>query len=268
MHKIDKNIPIPLYYQLKEILLNDIKSKVYAPGDPIPTELDIVKKYDVSRTTVRQAISSLVNDGWLKRYKGVGTFVTEQNRPVSGALDVATIIKNNGYYLTTRLVNFQIVPADAIISEALKVPPKTPLYMVERLRLGNRRHVSYSKNYLPVEYLPDLEKDLELAVTGLNNYCDNHGYPVTTVTQKLSVIRADEECARILDIPVQTPILLMTNVCCTPEGLPVGYGLSALYSEDLSISSVGQRVPSVPLDDAVPRPSVQPSAQREELTHP
>ncbi len=248
MHKIDKNIPIPLYYQLKELLLNDIKAKVYLPGDPIPTELEIVKKYDVSRTTVRQAISSLVNEGWLKRYKGVGTFVTEQNQPMNGALDVATIIKSSGYYLTTKLVSFQRVPADSLVGEALHVPVDTPLYMVERIRLGNRRHVSYSKNYLPAEYFPRLEEDLDEAVTGLNNYCDLHGYPVTTISQKLSVIRADEESSRILDIPLQTPILLMANVCLTADGLPVDYGLSSIYSEELTITTVGNRTPALPED--------------------
>ena len=242
--KLDKSVPIPLYFQLKTILLDAIKQGEYPVDSMIPTEKELSEMFKISRTTVRQAIASLVNEGWLKRYKGVGTFVTEQNRPMSGALDVAPIIKDSGFYLTTKLIRFQVVPADAIVGEGLKVPPGTPLYMIERLRLGNRRRVSYSKNYLPVEYFPHLEEDLETAVPGLNNYCDHHGYPITSVSQRLSVIRADEECARILDIPVSTPILLMTNISLTQEGLPVDYGLSALYSEDLSISSVGMRVPS------------------------
>lgn len=246
MHGIDKNIPIPLYYQLKELLLNEIKSKVYLPGDPIPTELEMVARYDVSRTTVRQAVASLVQEGWLKRYKGVGTFVSEQNVPTSGALDVATIIKESGYFLTTKLVNFQKLAADNLISETLQVPVGTPLYVIERIRLGNRRHVSYSRNYFPVSYLPNLEQDLDEALAGLNNYCDLHGHPVTTISQKLSVIRADEETARILDIPPQTPILLIANISSTAEGRPVHYGLSSVYSEDLTITTVGTRTPRTP----------------------
>ena len=71
---IDKSIPVPLYYQLKEILLEYIKN----PNNCgcLPTEIEICKHYDISRPTVRQAINELVTDGYLERVKGKGIKIT------------------------------------------------------------------------------------------------------------------------------------------------------------------------------------------------
>ena len=75
MHKLDKDIPIPLYFQLKEIILKQIRDGTYQVEDAIPTEKELSEMYNISRTTVRQAITELVQEGWLYRVKSKGTFV-------------------------------------------------------------------------------------------------------------------------------------------------------------------------------------------------
>ena len=74
---LNKTIPIPLYFQLKELILADIKSGKSPYGSMIPTENEFVTVLNVSRTTVRQAITELVQEGWLYRVKSKGTFVSE-----------------------------------------------------------------------------------------------------------------------------------------------------------------------------------------------
>ena len=66
MDTIDKSIPTPLYYQLLQILEEKIKNGTWKPGDTIPTELEIMQQYGISRATVRQAILTLVNMGYLR----------------------------------------------------------------------------------------------------------------------------------------------------------------------------------------------------------
>ncbi len=70
---LNKEIPIPLYYQLKEILLEEIKQA--APGTSLPTELELCEQFDISRPTVRQAINELVVEGYLTRMKGKSTLL-------------------------------------------------------------------------------------------------------------------------------------------------------------------------------------------------
>ena len=71
--KLDKSVPIPLYFQLKELILSEIKNGNYPSGSLIPTENELSEAFEISRTTVRQAITELVQEGWLYRVKSKGT---------------------------------------------------------------------------------------------------------------------------------------------------------------------------------------------------
>ena len=74
---IDRTSPTPFYAQLKQILLEAIEANDLVVGEVIPTEMELMKRYGISRATVRQAVLELVNEGYLRREKGKGTFVTQ-----------------------------------------------------------------------------------------------------------------------------------------------------------------------------------------------
>lgn len=74
---LNKNIPIPLYYQLKTILLEYIREQHPDVDEPIPTEVEISEYFGISRPTVRQAINELVVEGYLYRIKAKGTFLAK-----------------------------------------------------------------------------------------------------------------------------------------------------------------------------------------------
>ena len=75
--KLDKTTPVPLYFQLKELIMAEIKNGTYPKDSVIPTEKELSEMFDISRTTVRQAIAELVQEGWLYRVKSKGTFVSQ-----------------------------------------------------------------------------------------------------------------------------------------------------------------------------------------------
>ena len=77
--QLNRDIPIPLYYQLKSILFEKIQNKLYREGDIIPTEAELQETYQISRSIVRQAIAELVQEGWLDRRTSKGTFVTHSS---------------------------------------------------------------------------------------------------------------------------------------------------------------------------------------------
>ena len=83
MESISRSSKVPLYYQLYEILLARIKEGDWQPDDLLPSEAELVEQYDLSRATVRQAFDMLVNQGYVYRRRGQGTFVArptiEQN---------------------------------------------------------------------------------------------------------------------------------------------------------------------------------------------
>lgn len=77
MPTLERSNPLPLYYQLKEVLKQQIRAGHLAPHTAIPSEPELVAQYHVSRATVRQALTELVHEGLLYRQHGRGTFVCE-----------------------------------------------------------------------------------------------------------------------------------------------------------------------------------------------
>jgi len=75
LDSIDRNSPIPIYYQLKLLIQEQIKRGEWRPGDKVPTEAELCERYEISRTPVRQALLELVREGVLTRRAGRGTFV-------------------------------------------------------------------------------------------------------------------------------------------------------------------------------------------------
>lgn len=97
-YRIDKQNPLPLYHQLKQLIKKKIEQGEFKPGDRIPTEHELCQSFAISRTPVRQALAELVNEGLLFRHRGRGTFV------------------NNYSYLNVEVVK-------AIVSEERWSPP-------------------------------------------------------------------------------------------------------------------------------------------------
>src|SRR5690242_9052151 len=77
MPTLERSNPLPLYYQLKQVLRQQITAGHLAPHTAIPSEPELVARYRVSRATVRQALTELVHEGLLYRQHGKGTFVCE-----------------------------------------------------------------------------------------------------------------------------------------------------------------------------------------------
>jgi multiple sugar transport system substrate-binding protein len=77
MFEIDKSVPIPLYYQLKELIKKKIESGEFKPGDRLPTEQELCEMFGISRTPVRQALTELTHEGILYRRPALGTFISD-----------------------------------------------------------------------------------------------------------------------------------------------------------------------------------------------
>ncbi|WP_319560423.1 extracellular solute-binding protein [Marispirochaeta sp.] len=77
MNDVDKNNPIPIYHQLKEMIKKKIETGEFTPGSRLPTELELCETFKISRTPVRQALSDLSHEGILYRRPGAGTFISD-----------------------------------------------------------------------------------------------------------------------------------------------------------------------------------------------
>ena len=160
---LNKDIPIPLYYQLKEILLEEIKQS--EEGASFPTELELCKQFDISRPTVRQAVNELVIEGYLNRVKGKGTFISESKIKQDFLIVLESFpeeMQRKGLLPTTKVLQFEAVKADEKVAEALNVPVGNMVVKLRRLRFANDRPIVLVATFLPHEKLSNmLSRDLE-----------------------------------------------------------------------------------------------------------
>lgn len=152
--KVDKTIPIPFYFQLKEIILTSIKEEHYKVGDTIPTESELSKMFSISRTTVRQAITELVQEGWLYRVKSKGTFVTRPKINQSFVQALGSFndqISQVGSKPHTELLDFKVIEASEEVAENLRLKSNEKVIYIHRRRYADDEPIVIVKTYLPYE---------------------------------------------------------------------------------------------------------------------
>ncbi|HEY5586983.1 MAG TPA: GntR family transcriptional regulator [Ruminiclostridium sp.] len=151
---INKDIPIPLYYQLKEIVLKEITDGKINAGDYLPTENKFVEAYSISRSTVRQAMSELVNENYLFRYKSKGTVVSTPKIPQEFVNIIETYenqMKKLGFKPKTKVICFEVVTASAVVANRLNLKVDEKVIHLERLRYANEEPIVLVETFLPFE---------------------------------------------------------------------------------------------------------------------
>jgi len=156
---LDKSIPIPLYYQLKRQILSLIEDSTIKEGELLPPENDLCKILNVSRPTIRQAFSELVNEGYLNRYKGKGTFVSAPKINDHFFRKLATFHdekSEKGYDPKTIVVKLEKISGPHEANERLSIPLDAPLIYLCRVRSADGIPLVYVETFLPFDEYKDI----------------------------------------------------------------------------------------------------------------
>ena len=123
MNEINRDIPIPLYYQIAQLIRQQILSGALKPGEQIPTEKELQERFDVSRSTVRNAIGELVYDGLLERRSTKGTFVarTKLEETIFGFGSFTNEILKRNMVPESRILDFKIIRAPDTVAQHLNI---------------------------------------------------------------------------------------------------------------------------------------------------
>lgn len=213
---------LSLYLAIRKDLSYAIKTGVYTYHQLLPTETQLMEKYSVSRTTIRQAISQLVNDGLVTKVQGRGTYViyrkeNELLHRSSSIFPFSEEMKIKGNTCSTKLLSFEIVSATKSISQALGIENKAKIYSFERLRLGNNFPLCLEHSYMPVEPYPDLTiKHLE---DSKYRYIEKEKKKKITYShQNVSAILSTEKIEKNLKLEKHSPILKIQHTTYLDTG--------------------------------------------------
>ncbi|MCW2802762.1 MAG: GntR family transcriptional regulator [Propionibacteriaceae bacterium] len=152
---LDRNSPVPLYYQLAQSIEHAITDGTLAPGDRLENEVSLTQRLGLSRPTARQAIQELVKKGLLVRKRGVGTQVvhsqfSREERLTSLYDDLVQAGKRPG----TRLLSYQVGELEPDVRDAINSIENTDtdFIKIRRLRLSDDEPLAVLTNYLPARY--------------------------------------------------------------------------------------------------------------------
>lgn len=222
MSQLDFSGKKQLYYQLYDILFQDIVNDAYAIGDLIPSESELMRRYGVSRATARKAMEMLAHNGLIQKRRGHGSEVIA-TRPNTSPRRVASYIKKSQSDQVTpvkRTLESGIVPADAEASEKLGVAVGTDLYRLRRLRCSGDmpfylETIRMERSYLTEE--PNRDFSTESWRGFLTNDC---GIRWSRARQIIRAVVADEERARLLQVKVGDPLVHIELISIDVEGVP------------------------------------------------
>lgn len=226
--QIDKYSPVPLYEQLKACLIKAIRNGTLTPGQKLPTEEEICRKFCISRPVVRQAYGELDKLGLLERKRGSGSFVKSNTdrgvflmQLVSYSEELAMI----GMMAGTDLKKKEVAPYHAQIYEKLRLEPHQHCLHLERMRYADKRPFTYIENFVPMDLFPGIENHDYGTESLYHIMKDVYGiYPAKAVRSIRAEI-IDPVQARLFHIEKGSPVHMLESIAYDQYDRPIDYSI-------------------------------------------
>jgi GntR family transcriptional regulator len=233
MTRIDRNSKLPLYHQLYELLRGNISRGEWRPGDMIPPESELVERYQVSRTTVRQVLDMLVNEGLIYREQGRGTFVAHPTveQTLVRIVNFTEDMRMRGCEPSSKVLFSGLVPAPQDIAEKLEVEPGEELARLERLRLADEEPMGVEESYLVHRRCPGVLQGDYVSNSLREALARDYGIRWTHARQSIRAILAPRDLAGLLAIQPPSALLFIERVSYSQAGVPVEF-LRIYYRAD------------------------------------
>ena len=223
------------YVSAKKRIIQYIKSKGLTAGDRLPTEVELSEQLDISRLTLREALNALKNDGLIHAVQGRGTFVACDYTYIADSLNinsgVTEMIEAAGYRPGVASFKKELIKADALVAERLRVAEGADVLMCARIRLADDEPVVYTRDYLSprltTPFLGVTNENISL-YSFIENDCS---IPLGVCLAELVPLVADGEVSKLLSIPEGSPILQIQASVNDAFGEPLIYA-SELFRPD------------------------------------
>jgi len=206
---LDKDLPVPLYHQLKTVLLEQLRQGRWKPGDKLPTEDELGAQFRVSKATVRQSLRDLAQAGLVHRQQGRGTFVADTKIQFGPRLlnSFTQEMRDLGRQAGSRVLEQKVVPAGEDIARKLQVPPEAPIFLLRRLRLAEGEPMGLQTVHIPIHFAPGIA-DLSFDSASLYETLEKRfGLLPDHASQEHFAIALDGSEADLLNVPAGSPAL-------------------------------------------------------------
>lgn len=220
---------IPLYLQLKQSIMEDINNSIYLPGERLPTEPELCEKYKVSRITVRKAVLDLVEEGYLIKQQGKGTFVkySKFKRELVAVNGYSEYMISAGISPQPKIISCSIKEATKEMAEKLNIPLNSNILELKRLLYLDDEPLSYEISTYSLELYPNLVNLVHENVSMHKILKEHYGVIPAYNNKILNVIFADKEVAEYLKCNLRDSLYEIEKTAFDANQAPIYH--STLY---------------------------------------
>ncbi|MBT8331746.1 MAG: GntR family transcriptional regulator [Deltaproteobacteria bacterium] len=225
MKIVDASNPIPKYLQISAWLNELIETGRYRTGEQLPSEVELAKMCDVTRTTVRQAIAELTARGLLRKEKGTGTFVSapapaELRQKLEYISSTTDLMQDSGIAQSTRVLEKRVVQAEDQIAKLLFLGANKKVILLRRVRMGDGTPYVYEESYLPYDLFKGiLDKNLTGSMYKLIS--EQFNVVLARCAQTISAVNLIADVAKILKLPANAAGIFMESLTFDENSIPV-----------------------------------------------
>lgn len=236
MYPIDRDSPIPAYFQIQMALKERIARGEWAQTKRLPSEGDLANEYSVSRITLRQALAELEKDGLIKKSRGKGATICDNPTPFIHKLDYSLVNAGStepGPQVAAEMLSLQRFDCPiAEVAERLELGDSAPIVYLKRLFTLDSKPLAIGRSWLSLDRFPGLdEKGLSnnrLSSTLLNRY----QVRAVRVDDYIETVRPTSSECQLLDVAYDCPMLLVRGVSYDESNCPIEYS-STIWLGDM-----------------------------------
>jgi GntR family transcriptional regulator len=222
INTIDRGNPLPLYYQLKQILLRHIQDGNIIPGKVLPSETELQERYGVSRITVRRALSDLASEGYISRQPGRGTFVLRSKlQSPSEKLSIGDSLVAQGFKVGWQILRYGLRPAPHRVAQKLHVDEGQPLLYFQRLIYADDEPIVLAEVYVNVGEGMTLTREEINSDSAYPLLERKYGVVLSHADRTIEATMALEDEARLLQTKPNTPVLLVESIVYDRQDQPI-----------------------------------------------
>ena len=224
MVEIDRMSPLPLYHQLKQLVISDIKRRELRPGDRIAGDHELCILFGISRTVVRQALSELEASGVIERINGRGTFVAQPKTAEGLAQSLTGLfedVASRGQHVRSEVRRLQKIAADEQIAKNLQIELGESVIVLERLRFVDDLPWALTTTHISFRTAPGL---LEENLSEQSLYAllrEKYGLTITKAIRTLEATTAGSSLSRDLQVRGGAAIMVLRSTGFDDQGTPI-----------------------------------------------
>jgi GntR family transcriptional regulator len=230
---LDRRSGIPLYHQIQQRLLEQIRSGELEPGEPLPSIERIADRMGVSQMTVRQAVRALCEMGVIYSRQGKGTFISaiKLERDFRQVLSFTEETAARGSRPSSAVLTFEIQDPASQVKDALALHEGEKVFCLRRVRYSDSVPMGIESSCLPVQLCPELMETYDPANSLYKELAEHHGIQLMVTDEIIEVGKASAEEARLLQIPPKSAVFLFTRISYLESGMPAEH-VKSVYPGD------------------------------------